>query len=124
MLVDDAAGRAVQGGGATHLRFHAERLAGRDPANTFHAVGARAFQEVVEYVFLVGAAGDDELAAVLVIDAALLAVGIQRPVPRHAEARLETARRVVQASVDDAAVACRGDRAGVRLPLEQPNRAS
>jgi hypothetical protein len=84
----------------------------------------RAFQQVQQHLLFFVAVGHDELAAVLVVDAVFLAVGIQGAVAGHAEARLEAARRVIQARVDHAAVARRGDGARVRLGLEQQHLAS
>ena len=116
MLVDDAAGRAEQRGGAMHFGLELARLRGRDHAHAFDAVGVRALEQVQQHLLLVVAVGDDELAAVVVFDAARLAVGIQGAVAGDAEARLQAARRVVEAGVDHAAVARRGDGARMMSP--------
>ena len=88
-----------------------------DHAHAFDVVGVRALQQMQQHLLFFVAVGDDQLAAVVVIHAARLAVGVQRAVAGDAEARLETARRVVQAGVNHAAVARRGDgaRDGFRL---------
>src|SRR6202008_1561398 len=104
--------------------LHLERLGARDHANAFDLVRMCALEQVQEHLFLFLAIGDDELAAILVIDAAIAAVGIQRAIAGHAETRLEAARRVVETGVDHAAVPRRGDRARVGFRLEQQYLAS
>ena len=96
----------------------------RDQPDAVDVVGVRAFEQVQQDLFFFLAVGDDELAAIVVVHAACLAIGIQRAIAGHAEARLETARRVVEPGVDDAAVARRGDGAGVGFGLEQQHFAA
>ena len=76
-----------------------------EPAHAGNAVRPRSALELPQPVELALVERDDELAALLVREAALREVGAQQADAAAAELRLERARRVVDAGVDDAAVA-------------------
>ena len=124
MLIDDAAGGAEQRRRAAHFGFELVRLGAGDQAHAVDVVDVRALEQVQQHLLFFIAVGDDELAAVVVFDAARLAIGVQGAVAGDTEARLEAARCVVEAGVNDAAVARRGDGARMGLRLEQQHFAA
>ena len=123
MLIDDAARRAEQRGRAAYFGLELVRLGAGDQAHAVDVVEMRALEQMQQHLLFFIAVGDDELAAVVVIDAARLAVGVQRAVAGDAEARLEAARGVVEAGMNHAAVARRGDGARMGLGFEQQDFA-
>ena len=124
MLIDDAAGRAEQRGGAANFGLELVRFGAGDQAHAFDVVDVRALEQVQQHLLFFIAVGDDELAAVVVFDASRLAVGVQGAVAGDTEARLEAARRVVEAGMNHAAVARRGHGARMGFRFEQQHFAA
>jgi hypothetical protein len=119
MLIDDATGGAMQYRGTAHLRLQFVGFGGREQAHARDFIATCAFLQGEQHLLFVVTIGDDELATVLVFDAAGRAVLIERAIARHAETGLETSGRVIQAGVDHAAVACRSDGAVMALGFKQ-----
>jgi hypothetical protein len=94
-----------QRGDALDLGFQRLRLPAGDQLQVLHAVGPGLGLDAAQRVDLAVFGGDDQLAAAAVRHAALGTVGIQRMPARHAQARLPRALWVVDAGVDDLAVA-------------------
>jgi hypothetical protein len=105
MAVDDPGDRREQRGFGIERRLERACLRAAQPAQSFDAVGERARFDRPKRLDLRGARGDDELAAAPVADAVRFAVRIEQPPPRDAQRRLQRAGRVVEAGVDDLAVA-------------------
>src|SRR5437667_7688856 len=101
-----------------HLRLDLPEIVFVDESDAGRAVLACAHEQVVEAGELVLVDGDDDLAALLVRDAVLVAVRVELTAALHAEARLQRARRVVDAGVDDTAVVTRLVARRARLLLE------
>jgi hypothetical protein len=78
---------------------------GADHLDTRHPVGPGSRRDRFELRDLIGPVGHDELAGVGERDAVLVAVGLQQPLALGAQTGLLGARRVVDAGVDDTAVA-------------------
>src|SRR5204862_4744430 len=102
--VDDPGVGRVQAGDACAVRLELADLLGAQAAQARHLVGAAAALELVEARELALVQGDDDLAAALDGDAALVAVVVQARGALDAQARLERARLVVDAGVDDPGV--------------------
>src|SRR5581483_6842000 len=105
--VGDRGRRRVQPRDAGRVRLDLAQLVALDPAQAGDAVRGRAPLELAQAVELRRVERDDELAARLQRDRALLAVGAEQLHAAPAERRLQRPRRVVDAGVDDAAVAAR-----------------
>ena len=116
--VDHAGGRRMQRCEAARRGLDRAHLVGPDAREAGNAVGARPALEVVEALQVGGPGRDHELAAALRGDPALVAVRVQRRRAFHAQPRLQRARLVVEAGVDDAAVVRRLMGAERPLPLE------
>src|SRR5439155_4354353 len=95
-----------------------------DVAQARHAVGPSPPPELLEPGQLRGVGGDDQLAAAIDGDAALLAVVIQLARALDAEPRLQRARRVVDAGMDDARVVSGLVRADLALALQYAHRGA
>ena len=105
--VDDAGGRGVQAGHSARVGLELLYPVAVEPPQAGDPVRMPTALELVEPRQLVVARGDDDLAAALGRDAALVAVLVQQPRALDAQPRLERAGRVVDAGVDHAAVAPR-----------------
>ena len=103
-VVDDAGLRDVQPGDAGDVRLELADLLGPEPPHAVEAVRAPAALELVERRQLASRRGDDDLAAALVRHAVLLAEAVHELAALDAVPRLQRARLVVEAGVDDAAV--------------------
>ena len=79
-----------------------------EQVQVIHAIGMGPRGDGLQRMQLRRAAGHHQLADAAMGDAALCAVRVERPSPLHAQRSLERARRVVQAGVDDLAVARAG----------------
>ena len=109
-VYDTRAGRE-QRGFAGQRGLQCLGLGGAEFLQVVHAVGGGLGHDAVERQHLLGAGGHDQLAQALVRHTALGAIGIQHVLALHAQPRLERACRVVNARVDDLAVARAGARA-------------
>ena len=109
---------------AGKCRLHRLRLGAGDKAEALDAIVlALAVQLFKTCPFgLVG--GDDELAAAGVRDPVRLAMGVEAPPALDAEPRLEAAGGVVDAGMDDLAVARRGLFPDAALRLHDQHRAA
>jgi hypothetical protein len=116
--VDDARGGGVQGGDAAAVRLHLGQPRGVQAPQPGHAVGAPSTLELVERAELARPGRDDDLAAALVGDPALLAQVLHEPRALDAQARLERPGGVVDARVQDAAVVAGLVAADLGLALE------
>ena len=88
-VVDDPRLRDEERSLRRGVRLALAKLAGVDAAHAREAVGPPPPLELVEPRDLVGARGDDDLAAPLEPHAVLLAEALEHPAPAGAEARLE-----------------------------------
>ena len=95
----------MEAGDAERVRLDLAQLVAVEPAHAGDAVRGRAPLELPQPLQLAFVEGDDELAALLVRDPALLDVRAQQLDAAPAELRLQRPGRVVDAGVDDAAVA-------------------
>jgi hypothetical protein len=113
---------ATQRSDAAQRRLQGLCLRGIEPlqrvVRSREAVGLGALGDLPQRVPLRGLCGDNQLAQALVGDAAFSAISIEHAAPFHAASRLERARRVVHAGVDDFAVTRRGAGADRVLALE------
>ena len=105
MAVDDAGHRGEQRRFAREGRLELARFGAAQPAQAFDAVAERAPLDRAQRLDLRRRRRDDELAAAPMADAARLAIGIEQAPAGDAEPRLQRAGRVVEAGVDDLAVA-------------------
>ena len=122
--VDDAGGRRVQAGDPGDMGLDLAQLRLGDAAQAGHGVGRAAALELVQARQLVRGQRDDQLAVGVRGDAARLAVGVQLARAGDAQARLERARLVVDAGVDDAAVVARLVEADDGLALQHAEAAA
>ncbi len=102
------------------VRLETADLLRSDAAHALKAVGRSPPLQLVETRQLLGIGGDDQLAAALVGDSLLGAEAVERPCALDAEPRLEGARLVVEAGVDDAAVVAALVGGDAILPLPAP----
>ena len=100
------------------------RLGAAQPAQSLDAVGERAPLDRAQQLDLRRRRRDDELAAAPVADAARFAVRIEQAPAGDAEPRLQRRRRVVEAGVDDFAVARAGAVADAGCRLEHDRLAA
>jgi hypothetical protein len=98
----------MERGRAAHLRLDRLSLTCIDLDQAFDAVDRAARQNGVERRLLGRTVGDDQLADHLVRNLVLGEIGAQAAVALDAEPRLQAARRIVHARVDDLAVARAG----------------
>ena len=101
--VDHPGGRRVKGGDPARVRLDLGDLLGPDAAQPGDAVGRAAALELFEGAQFRVVRGDDQLAGAPRLDAPLGAVAVEQLGAFHAELRLQRARRVVDARVDDPA---------------------
>ena len=87
-----------------HIRLDLDHLLRPETPDPRNAIGDGAPIDLFETTELVGVARDDQLAALVVGDPALLAVGLEQFDTAAAELRLQRAGRVVDARMHDAAV--------------------
>ena len=105
VAVHDAGRRRQQGRLAAQLGLERDRFLARQPSQVVHAIEGRLGLQRVQAGQLLRRGRDDQLAAAPVRDMALLAMCIEQLLAAHAQARLQRSGRVVQAGVDDLAVA-------------------
>jgi hypothetical protein len=105
--VDDSGGGGMQGPHPAHGRLYLVELVLVEQPHLRHAVLRRAREELVQTRNLRLVGGDDDLAAAIVRNAVLVAVGVERAASIHAELRLQGSGGVVDAGMDDAAVVTR-----------------
>ena len=116
--VHEAGARRVQSGDPAAVRLERADAIGVEAPQPGDAVRAAAALELVEAAKLCGLGGDDHLAARLTCDRPLFAIGVELARPRHAQARLQGPRQVVDAGVHHARVVARLMCADVRFALE------
>ena len=105
VAVDDAGGRRSERGDAGECRFQLAHGVAVEQFELAGAAGQGVAADLLEPADLAVAGGDDQLAAAVVGDRAGHTVGVQGIATGDAQPRLEAARRVVEAGVDDFAVA-------------------
>ena len=105
MAVDDACRWREKCGDAGEFRLHGERLCLGQRLQIADPVGLGLGAEFFQRGPLPVLGGDDELAAAPVRDAVLFAIAIERELARNAQLRLQRPRRVIDAGMDDLAVA-------------------
>ena len=118
VAVDDAGDGREQRRLAPECRLELARLGTAQPAQAAHAVRGRASLDRLQRLDLRRRRRDDELAAAAMADAARLAIGIERFAAGDAEGRLERPGSVVEAGMDDLAVARAGAVADAGAGLE------
>src|SRR6185437_4328346 len=118
MAVDDAGRGRDEAADRGEIRLKTAQRVGAEEFKIADAVRRRPLANAVEQRELALLAGDDELAEPLVLDAALGAIGIEHLAAGDAGARLEAAPRVVDAGMDDLAVARGGLEADAVFALE------
>src|SRR6185295_18794721 len=105
-------------------RLQTPRLRCLEPLQIHHAVGRRLGLQRREVADLRRGGGHYQLADAAVADAARLAVVIEPLAPGHAQPRFPAAGRIVDAGVDDLAVARAGLAADGVAALEQDDLAA
>ncbi len=118
MAVDDAGRGRDEAADRGERRLDPAQLVGADIFEIADAVGHRAGADAVEQGELAFLASDDQLAEPLVRHAALGAIGVEHLAPGDAGARLETALRIIDAGMDDLAVARRSLEADAVFALQ------
>ena len=101
----------MQRGDAVHRRFHVAHARKVHGCEIGHAIGSSLCQDFVQLSNLRRRSGDDQLAAALVADAMIGAIGVELLPARHAQPRLERALGIVDAGVNDFRIARTGVRA-------------
>ncbi len=104
MEVDDAGRRAVKASHAPRMWLELAYALSVETAQPVHAVERAPSLELLQPRDLLGARGEDQLAAALVRDLMLFAIAVELRRSLHAQARLGRAGLVVDARVDDAGV--------------------
>ena len=104
-VVGDRGRRRVQARDGGGVRLELAQLVALDPPQPGHGVRRASSLELAQPLELGLVDRDDELPALVVGEAALRAVGAQQLDAAPAQARLQRPGRVVDARVDDAAVA-------------------
>ena len=105
MGIDDAGGGRPQCSDGANLRLHRRNLAGADDLQIMHAGVRAAGPDGLEPADLRLVSGDDQLAAAGMGDASFGQIGIEPVLAGHAEPRLQRTLRIVEAGMDDLAVA-------------------
>ncbi len=105
MAVDDAGAGREQRGRAVQIGLHRHRFGGAQEAHALDAVGLGATLDLRKLVALDLVGRDDQLAAVEMRHAVLLAIGIEHAPAGDAGARHQAALGVVDAGVDDLGIA-------------------
>jgi hypothetical protein len=108
VAVDDPGGGGVQRGRAAQRGLHRARLGFRQQAQVGHAVGGGALADPLQPAGLLLRGRDDQLAAIVVRHAAVAAEIVEAALAVDAGARDQAAGGVVDAGMDDLAVAGRG----------------
>ena len=108
VAVHDAGGRRLHRRHAGQSGLERTGLFAADQAQVVHPVDQALGHDPVQIGHLGLARRHDQLAAALVADAALGAVGIELVAPLNAQPRLQRALRVIQAGMDHFAVARTG----------------
>ena len=114
----------MQGQGALKFRLEASRRIAIQPLKIVDTAGARIHPEPFELACLGRARRHRELAAAAVADAVHLAVPVQKIAPEHAKACFQRAWSIVNAGVNDFAVARADMQAGVALALDDDDLAA
>ena len=112
----------MEAGDAPRVRLELLDSRGVDTSQARHAVGPAAPLELLEPRELSAIGGDDHLPAALAGDLVLLAVLVHLAGALHAQARLQRARRVIDARVDHARVVAGLVGSDLVLALEHANR--
>ncbi len=105
MAVDDAGRRRQQRSFALQRRLEIARLGAAQQAQAFHPIGRGTLLDRAQPLDLLRRGRDDELAAAPVADPVRLAVRIEQAAAPDAQLRLQRPGCVVEAGVDDFAVA-------------------
>ena len=108
MAVNHAGRRGEIGGDATELRLERARLCGGERPQVRYTVRVGLLLDRVQFRELLLVGRDEQLAAALVGDRALVAIAVERVLARHAEPGLQRAGRIVDAGMDDLGVARAG----------------
>ena len=103
--------------------LHPPSFGAKDDLQIFDIVVTRTGEDISKLVFLIRV-GNDELAAVLVLDAVGLKIGVELAAPFYAEARLQRILGIVKPGMDDLGVARRGVAGDEVLCLEHDNIAA
>ena len=123
MAVDNAGAGRMQGGHARQSRLHGPGLIGADQHHIGHAIGMRLVAQGQQAGQLAVVGGHHQLAATPVRHTALGGIGVEHVTPLHTPARLARPLGVVNAGMDDLAVARAGTGANRRRLLQhQPLR--
>src|SRR6266851_5244959 len=120
---DDAGGGDVERGDAGDVRLAGTNLVGADEAQAFDTVLLVILFQRVQGGFFVRVSGYDEFSGVAEGDIVFGAELIHQAVAFDAEAGFEGIFRVVDAGVNDAAVARAGDHAELGILLDEENVA-
>ena len=123
VAVDDPGGRRPERSGAGELGLERLGAGGVPELEIGDAVLGCFLLDAVELGQLVLAGGDDQLAAIAVRDATAAAVVVEPPLALDAEPRLQAAGRVVDAGMDDLAVARAGLAADQLVALQEDHLA-
>lgn len=105
VAVDNAGRWRHQGGGAGQRRFHLPRGVAADFIEIIDPVVGGLHFDVGKGLDFLFTGGDDQLAAIGVRDTVGLAIFVELPFSGNAESRLQAILGVVDAGVDDFAVA-------------------
>src|SRR6185312_12276915 len=124
VAVDDAGGRRGESRDAAQLGLLAPDRLGIEEEEIGGTVGGGLGLDLMQQRNLLLGGGDDPFAGAAVAEAAARAVRIERLAAGDAERRLEAAGRIIEAGMDDLAVAARGAGADRFRRLEQHDLAS
>ncbi len=109
---------------AEQLRLHGDRLVGADRHDVVHPGGERVLADLLQGRELGLVGRHDQLAAAPVVDAPLGAIAVEPFPPLDADLGLEAALGVIEAGVDDLAVARAGPGADQPLGLQHHHVAA
>ena len=106
------------------LRFDAARLSGVQPFKIHPAAGERVALDVLERRHLALVGGDGQFAAAAMPDTALGTIPVQKIAPGQAQPGLERSRLIMNAGMDDFAVARTGVHAELPFAFEDQHLAA
>ena len=121
VAVDNAGFRRPQRSRAAKLRLPRHGRGGADQLKAFDAIPLSRRVDALDLGNLTRAGRDDQLAALLMSDAARLEISIEQTPPLDAHAMAQAARRIVHAGMDDFGIARRRARTDGARRLDHQN---
>ena len=108
MAVHDTGAGRKQGRFTFQIRLHGARLRTREQRQVGYTVGQPGSTNTSQLSILIRRRRHDQFAAALVADRAFFAIGVQQILAAHAQLRLERSLRVINAGMDNLAIARTG----------------